>query len=85
MYHVLDVINYMAHGLSRSSSSPASIDSEVSMPGLEGPQLTDASTESLLDRYTVNLNEKAKEGKIDPVIGREQEITRAIQNIVSPT
>src|SRR5205814_9787822 len=32
-----------------------------------------------LDAYCVNLNEKAKKGRIDPLIGREQEISRTIQ------
>jgi ATP-dependent Clp protease ATP-binding subunit ClpA len=35
--------------------------------------------ETFLDKYSINLLEKAKEGKIDPVIGRDQEIQRVIQ------
>ncbi len=35
--------------------------------------------QSFLEKYTVNLLEKAKEGKIDPVIGREKEIERVMQ------
>ncbi|MCD4668285.1 MAG: ATP-dependent Clp protease ATP-binding subunit ClpA, partial [Sulfurimonas sp.] len=35
--------------------------------------------ESYLDKYSINLLEKAKEGKIDPVIGRDKEIQRVIQ------
>mgnify|MGYP001634924496 FL=1 len=34
---------------------------------------------AILEAFTVNLNEKAKEGKLDPLIGREEEMTRVIQ------
>jgi len=37
--------------------------------------------ESYLDKYTVNLVAKAKEGKIDPVIGRKDEIERVVQTL----
>ncbi|MEA2090973.1 MAG: ATP-dependent Clp protease ATP-binding subunit ClpA [Campylobacterota bacterium] len=40
---------------------------------------TDDEKESFLDKYSINLLEKAKEGKIDPVIGRDSEIRRTIQ------
>jgi len=33
----------------------------------------------ILNRYAINLNEKAKEGKLDPVIGRDEEIRRVLQ------
>ncbi|WBW49472.1 ATP-dependent Clp protease ATP-binding subunit [Peptoniphilus equinus] len=39
----------------------------------------DKSSDSPLDKYTTNLNERSKNGKIDPVIGREREIERVIQ------
>ncbi len=38
-------------------------------------------TESYLDKYTINLVEKAREGKIDPVIGRNDEIERVVQTL----
>jgi ATP-dependent Clp protease ATP-binding subunit ClpA len=40
-----------------------------------------AENEGALDQYAINLNEQAKEGKIDPVIGRAAEIERAIQTL----
>ena len=36
-------------------------------------------TESFLEKYSINLLEKAKDGKIDPVIGRDKEIKRVVQ------
>ena len=47
-----------------------------------GSRVTDQNAEGKyrsLERYSVNLNEKAKEGKIDPVIGRDEEIRRVLQ------
>nr|CAI78765.1 endopeptidase clp atp-binding chain A [uncultured Campylobacterota bacterium] len=40
---------------------------------------TDKETDSYLDKYSINLLQKAKDGKIDPVIGRDKEIKRVIQ------
>ncbi len=40
---------------------------------------SDEISESFLDQYTINLLDKAKDGKIDPVIGRDSEIKRVIQ------
>ena len=40
---------------------------------------TDNETDSYLDKYSINLLQKAKDGKIDPVIGRDKEIKRVIQ------
>jgi len=45
-------------------------------------RITDETPESkfqVLEKYAINLNEKAKEGKLDPVIGRENELRRVIQ------
>ncbi len=42
---------------------------------------TGDETESYLEKYTINLVEKAKEGKIDPVIGRTNEIERVVQTL----
>lgn len=47
-----------------------------------GNRVTDPNAESKyksLERYSVNLNEQAKQGKIDPVIGRDEEIRRVLQ------
>ena len=72
----LDVINYISHGLSKvdeeASSRP---DSSVLESG--GPPGERKST--ALDRFTTNLNEKARLDHIDPLIGREAEIERTIQ------
>ena len=48
----------------------------------KGNKVTDASAESnydSLNKYAINLNEKARSGKLDPVIGRDEEIRRVLQ------
>ncbi|KPK68280.1 MAG: ATP-dependent Clp protease ATP-binding subunit ClpA [Acidithiobacillales bacterium SM23_46] len=69
-----DVVNYISHGISKvpGESQPESPSSEE---GEEGP----ATEKSPLDVFTVNLNEQARIGKIDPLIGRDSEVERTIQ------
>lgn len=72
----LDVINYISHGVSKyqnndmHDSMGSAMDEDMMMP--EG-------NESPLDSYCMNLNRRAKQGKIDPLIGRHEEIQRTIQ------
>ncbi|MBI2358187.1 MAG: AAA family ATPase, partial [Deltaproteobacteria bacterium] len=73
----LDVINYISHGISKipaADESPA--DSEEGMEEEEGPQ--PARRTDPLQAFTVNLVEKARNGLIDPLIGRQEEIERTI-------
>ena len=71
----LDVVNYIAHGISKSASSqPATPRSEPAEDG-EG----ESSAGKALDSYTLNMNEQALAGKIDPLIGRDAELERVIQ------
>lgn len=73
-----DVINFISHGMARSL---------VSQPPRAEPNGSDAPTggSSALASFTVNLNEKAKAGKIDPLIGREDVLERAIQILARRT
>lgn len=72
----LDVINYISHGVSKYQNNDmhenmhSSLDEDMIMP--EG-------NESPLDSYCMNLNRRAKQGKIDPLIGRHEEVQRTIQ------
>ena len=72
----LDVVNYISHGISKV---------EGDLPdGGEGPVL-EAEGEgaekksSALEQFTTNLNQRACDDQIDPLIGREKEITRTVQ------
>ena len=75
----LDVVNYIAHGIRKSDppeagKAEAQMDSEeVNMGGERNEKA------SPLEQYTLNLNQAAKEGKIDPLIGRDYEVERTIQ------
>ncbi|WP_339721776.1 ATP-dependent Clp protease ATP-binding subunit ClpA [uncultured Paraglaciecola sp.] len=69
----LDVVNYISHGVSKiDDDSPTHSESE-------GESSEQEEAESMLDKYSTNLNQSAKDGKIDPLIGRESELERSIQ------
>jgi ATP-dependent Clp protease ATP-binding subunit ClpA len=70
----LDVVNYIAHGITKHAQQKAD-KAESSKEESDG----DAQPAGALDAYTVDLNNLAKQGKIDPLIGREQELERVIQ------
>ena len=69
----LDVVNYLSHGVHQQEQE--SNESEQQ----ETESTSEPSPDSALHNYTVNLNELAKKGKLDPLVGREHEIERAIQ------
>lgn len=73
----LDVVNYIAHGISKVPQSPQPNKAEG-----EGVE-TEAETKSTgaLEAYTLNLNAMAEAGKIDPLIGRAHELERVIQTL----
>jgi len=70
----LDVVNYISHGIAKIGDEPAS-----SMPGTERESEDGEFKGNPLSEYASNLNELALEGKIDPLIGRQDEIERTIQ------
>ena len=76
----LDVVNFIAHGIKKSDPPEATKGPEAN----QGEQEEGAATEknekaSPLEQFTQNLNQLAKDGKIDPLIGREYEVERTIQ------
>ena len=72
----LDVVNCISHGISKVNEDENS--EEVNQPAEEEAEHTEA-TNNALTAYTTNLNEQAAAGKIDPLIGRQDEIERTIQ------
>ena len=75
----LDVVNFIAHGIKKSDPpEPAKAGDGAEQPE-EGGGNEKSEKASPLEQYTVNLNQLAKEGKIDPLIGREYEVERVIQ------
>jgi ATP-dependent Clp protease ATP-binding subunit ClpA len=72
----LDVVNFISHGVRKDQASESAKASE----GVEEGAPSDGQQkESPLDQFTQNLNKAAAEGKIDPLIGREDEVDRVIQ------
>jgi ATP-dependent Clp protease ATP-binding subunit ClpA len=75
----LDVINYISHGISKYQSQSNHEESE-STNIIEDEQLSlEMNGRSPLEIYCINLNKQAKIGKIDKLIGREEEVRRTIQ------
>jgi len=71
----LDVVNYISHGISRQASEESP--GMGANPGAEGEET--GGEDGALETYATNLNELARQGKIDPLIGRDQEVLRLIQ------
>jgi ATP-dependent Clp protease ATP-binding subunit ClpA len=76
----LDVVNFIAHGIKKSDPPEAAKGNNDASSG-EGEEGGGEKNEksSPLEQFTQNLNQLAKEGKIDPLIGREYEVERVIQ------
>ena len=74
----LDVVNYLAHGVSKVDPIEDE-ESEKSESSAEITGTEPVAEASPLEKYTVNLNEEALLGNIDPLIGRHQEVDRTIQ------
>ena len=70
-----DAVNYISHGLAKNGESKP-----VPMRGTEdGNTPPEEKKKSALESYTVNLNDEAKAGNIDPLIGRSLEVERCIE------
>jgi ATP-dependent Clp protease ATP-binding subunit ClpA len=75
----LDVVNFIAHGIKKSDPpEPAKSNESGNSSEGEKEEAGDAKG-SPLDQFTQNLNQLAREGRIDPLIGRENEVERVIQ------
>ncbi|MFZ2305779.1 MAG: ATP-dependent Clp protease ATP-binding subunit ClpA [Rhodoferax sp.] len=75
----LDVVNFIAHGIKKSDPPESAKSSESPADTEEGASGEKNEKASPLEQFTVNLNQLAKDGKIDPLIGREYEVERVIQ------
>ena len=71
----LEVVNYLSHGINRLSADEEMDEDDVELS--EGDQ--ESASQNPLTQYATNLNELAESGKIDPLIGRAEEVERTIQ------
>ncbi|MEY3603999.1 MAG: ATP-dependent Clp protease ATP-binding subunit ClpA [Pseudomonadota bacterium] len=76
----LDVVNYISHGITKAPQSKEQGQEEAKQgEGEEQAAAAQPGQPNALDQFTNNLNAAAKEGRIDPLIGREAEVERVIQ------
>ena len=77
----LDVVNFIAHGIRKSDPPEPTKPAEGSSAADNEESGESKANEkaSPLEQFTQNLNQAAKDGKIDPLIGREYEVERVIQ------
>jgi ATP-dependent Clp protease ATP-binding subunit ClpA len=68
-----DLVNFVSHGVSKDGTD------ERAQTGGDGEDDSPTQEADPLKRFAVNLNERAEQGLIDPLIGREKEIKRAVQ------
>jgi ATP-dependent Clp protease ATP-binding subunit ClpA len=72
----LDVVNCISHGISKVNDEETG--SEQNTGSEEEPEQGEGS-KNALDNFCTNLNEQARKGKIDPLIGRHEEVERTVQ------
>ncbi|MDC0068074.1 ATP-dependent Clp protease ATP-binding subunit ClpA [Gammaproteobacteria bacterium] len=72
----IDVVNFIAHGVGKEGEESETPGEGVSEAGEEGEKQASA-----LESYATNLNEQARKGLIDPLIGRSSEVERVIQTL----
>ena len=76
----LDVVNFIAHGIRKTDTPEASKPAEGQPSPGEAEEASEKSEKaSPLEQFTQNLNQLARDGKIDPLIGRDYEVERTIQ------
>ena len=77
----LDAVNFISHGIAKSpgKSTPRSPTGSADSGEPDREEKSAKRGQDALSTYCVNLNKKAQSGKIDPLIGRDQEIERTIQ------
>ena len=73
----LDVVNYISHGISKLEGDD--FNDPLGMPIEEDVSNEPSISDSPLEKYCTNLNQRAMAGAIDPLIGRHDEVSRTIQ------
>ncbi|OXX33548.1 MULTISPECIES: ATP-dependent Clp protease ATP-binding subunit ClpA [unclassified Vibrio] len=72
----LDIVNYISHGITKASSAS---DNSASSDSFSSESADEVSSDERLESFASNLNQLAKQGLIDPLIGRDKELERTIQ------
>jgi len=74
----LDAVNYISHGIAKAAGREEEHVPHGADEGMEAEEMVKKGDKAV-DAYCVDLNQKAKDGKIDPLIGRDKEVDRTIQ------
>jgi len=74
----IDVVNYVAHGIAKVSRHQEQIDPGPAT-GDEERSGSEGSGQHPLEAFATNLNQRAMQGRIDPLVGREHELQRVVQ------
>jgi len=70
----LEVVNFLSHGITKVRE-----DDRIDQEGISEEEQGEDSSTNPLAQFTTNLNEAARNGRIDPLIGRKDELERTIQ------
>lgn len=79
-----DIINYISHGVSKDNNPNSENQEEDAAKDFDGEPMEENKANAL-DQFCTNLNEKARAGKIDPLIGREETLERITQVLMRRT
>ena len=72
----IDIVNYVAHGISKVAGDS---EGDTASEGVSGDAGDDEAAQTALQAFATNLNEMARRGQIDPLVGRDGEVERVIQ------
>jgi len=75
----LDVVNYLSHGIAKIGEDEPSQSSDGASKSSDGADGDGEHKGDALEEFASNLNQLAREGKIDPLVGRADEVERTIQ------
>ena len=77
------MVNFISHGISKVGDESLELESdENALPQGDTEEGNTNGTQSLLDQFTVNLNEQARQGLLDPLVGRADELDRVSQTLI---
>ena len=72
----IDIVNYVAHGISKVEGND---EGDTTPDGVSGDASDDEAAQTALKAFATSLNEMARRGQIDPLVGRDEEVERVIQ------
>ena len=76
----IDIVNFISHGISKVADESDNMQADSENLDEEGGEA--AASSNPLDAYAANLNEQARQGRIDPLVGRADEVERVAQILV---